>query len=49
MAASSNGAEQSPQEKEIVARLFSRVSQGHGAIHYRVKVRLNRERKIHVQ
>ena len=40
MAASSNGAKQSPQEEEIVAGLFGCVGQGHGAIHYRVEVGL---------
>ena len=40
MAASSNGAKQSPQEKEVVTWLLSSVGKGHGAIHYHMEVRL---------
>jgi hypothetical protein len=47
MASSSDGAKQSPQEKEIVARLLGCVGQGHGAVHNGVEVGLqgNSERK----
>ena len=41
MTTSSNGAKQSPQQKEIVTRLLSCVGEGHGAVHNCLEMRLD--------